>query len=109
MVHAVNVFIGKYYDIIFQFANRKDPQLTFNFGEFISFDYVKIDWLFKFDNLSILMCLVILAVSGCVQLFSYDYMRNDAHAIRFFAFLSLFTFSMIMLVTSNNLAVFYIG
>lgn len=55
------------------------------------------------------MVFTITFISFIVHAYSTAYMRSDPHVIRFFAFLSLFTFFMILLVTSGNLIMLYIG
>ena len=55
------------------------------------------------------MLIVILFVSFCANFYSIEYMLFDPHKIRFFSYLSLFTFTMMMLVTSNNLLQLFFG
>lgn len=55
------------------------------------------------------MLIVILFVSFCANFYSIEYMMFDPHKIRFFTYLSLFTFTMMMLVTSNNLIQLFFG
>ena len=62
-----------------------------------------------FDTLTIVMLLVITVVSLLVQYYSKTYMKYDPHIIRFIAFLFLFTFFMILLVTSNNFIQLFTG
>ena len=56
----------------------------------------------QLDHLSILMLLIVTGVGSAIHIFSYGYMREDRDFSRFFASLSLFTFSMLGLVLSNN-------
>jgi NADH-quinone oxidoreductase subunit L len=60
------------------------------------------------DPLAAVMLLVVTSVSALVHLYSIGYMHGDKGYARFFAYLSLFTFSMIMLVLSNNLLLLYV-
>jgi len=55
------------------------------------------------------MCVVITSVSLLVHIFSVDYMKSDPYVIKFFSFISLFTFFMLVLVCSNNFLVLFIG
>ena len=64
---------------------------------------------FLIDPLTAIMLIVVTSVSLLVHLYSVGYMHNDPGYYRFFAFLSLFTFSMLMLVTGNNLLQLYFG
>lgn len=68
-----------------------------------------LDWFFSFDKLSSIMCCVVLIVSFFVHLFSHYYLRNDPHQIRFFAYLSIFTFFMLFLVTSGSFFQMIVG
>ena len=64
---------------------------------------------FLFDSVTAIMLLVVTIVSGLVHVFSIGYMHGDPRYPRFFAFLSLFSFSMLFLVVSDNLLGIYIG
>lgn len=55
------------------------------------------------------MLVVINIISFCAQLYSIEYMRNDPHNIRFFAYLALFTFFMVFLVLSDNMFQLFMG
>ena len=66
-------------------------------------------WAIRLDALTSVMLVVVNTVSALVHIYSLGYMSHDAHQPRFFAFLSLFTFAMLMLVTSNNLIQMFFG
>jgi len=66
-------------------------------------------WGFRFDSLTVSMLLPVLIVSSLVHLYSISYMANDPHNQRFFSYLSLFTFMMIILVTGNNFVLMFLG
>ena len=66
-------------------------------------------WTLRFDTLSAVMLVVVNGVSACVHWYSIGYMSHDPHKPRFMAYLSLFTFSMLMLVTSDNLVQLFFG
>ena len=66
-------------------------------------------WNFRFDSLTVSMLLPVLIVSSLVHVYSVSYMGHDPHNQRFFSYLSLFTFMMIILVTGNNYLVMFIG
>jgi NADH-quinone oxidoreductase subunit L len=61
------------------------------------------NWTLRIDTLTAVMLVVVNTVSALVHVYSIGYMSHDAHQPRFFAFLSLFTFAMLMLVTADNL------
>jgi len=67
------------------------------------------DWTIRVDTLTAVMLVVVTGVSSLVHLYSIGYMRDDPSRPRFFAYLSLFTFAMLMLVTSNNFLQLFFG
>jgi len=67
------------------------------------------DWALYVDALTAVMLVVVTSVSSLVHLYSVSYMSDDPHKPRFFAYLSLFTFAMLMLVTSDNLVQMFFG
>merc|ERR1712100_309035 len=64
---------------------------------------------FLFDSLTVVMLVVVTCVSSLVHLYSIDYMRTDPHKVRFFSYLSLFTFFMLILVTADNFVQMFVG
>jgi NADH-quinone oxidoreductase subunit L len=70
---------------------------------------LRVDWAFRVDTLTAVMLVVVNTVSCLVHLYSIGYMHEDAHRPRFFAYLSLFTFAMLMLVTADNLVQMFFG
>ncbi|MBM4233909.1 MAG: NADH-quinone oxidoreductase subunit L, partial [Gammaproteobacteria bacterium] len=72
-------------------------------------DGVRMEVGFLIDELSVLMMCVVTFVSFCVHVYTIGYMREDPGYQRFFAYISLFTFAMLMLVMSNNLMQLFFG
>ena len=68
-----------------------------------------VDWAFRIDTLTAVMLVVVTTVSALVHIYSIGYMHDDPDRPRFFAYLSLFTFAMLMLVTSDNLLQMFFG
>src|SRR5215211_305789 len=68
-----------------------------------------VDWAFRIDTLTVVMLVVVNTVSSLVHLYSIGYMDEDPYRPRFFAYLSLFTFAMLMLVTADNLVQLFFG
>ncbi len=68
-----------------------------------------VDWALRIDTLTAVMLVVVCSVSFLVHLYSIGYMHEDHHRPRFFAYLSLFTFAMLMLVTADNLVQMFFG
>ena len=66
-------------------------------------------WSFNFDSLTVSMLIPVLIVSSLVHIYSVGYMSHDPHNQRFFSYLSLFTFMMIILVTSDNYLLMFVG
>jgi NADH-quinone oxidoreductase subunit L len=69
----------------------------------------EVDWVLRVDTLSTVMMFVVSFVSCFIHIYSIGYMAHDASVPRFFSYLSLFTFMMLMLVTSDNLLQLYFG
>jgi NADH-quinone oxidoreductase subunit L len=68
-----------------------------------------VDWALRVDALTAVMLVVVTTVSALVHLYSWGYMAEDDSQPRFFAYLSLFTFAMLMLVTADNLVQMFFG
>lgn len=66
-------------------------------------------WALRIDTLTVVMLVVVNTVSALVHIYSIGYMHHDPNRPRFFAYLSLFTFAMLMLVTSDNLVQMFFG
>jgi len=70
---------------------------------------LSVAWSLRVDTLTAVMLVVVTTVSALVHLYSIGYMHEDPHRPRFFGYLSLFTFAMLMLVTSDNLVQLFFG
>ena len=75
----------------------------------IDAESLNIKWAFNFDSLTVSMLIPVLIVSSLVHLYSIGYMSHDPHNQRFFSYLSLFTFMMIILVTADNFLLMFVG
>ncbi len=75
----------------------------------INLGHLYVKWSFLFDSITLIMLIVVSLVSFLVCLYSVEYMKDDVSFVRFMAFLSLFVFFMLFLVTSNNLLQMFIG
>jgi NADH-quinone oxidoreductase subunit L len=75
----------------------------------ISSGTLDVNWSMKIDPLSSIMLVVVTSVSSLVHIYSIGYMSHDPHKPRFMAYLSLFTFAMLMLVTSDNFIQLFFG
>lgn len=77
--------------------------------QFILIDQFEIYLQFYFDDITVIMFIIINLISFLVLIYSYDYMINDPHIIRFFTFIFLFVFSMIFFITNSLLPLIFIG
>ena len=72
-------------------------------------EFMSISWEFLFDQLTVSMFIPVLYISSLIHIFSTDYMSQDPHNQRFFSYLSLFTFFMLLLVSGANYFVMFVG
>jgi NADH-quinone oxidoreductase subunit L len=82
---------------------------TAHFGTFLEAGQWSVDLAYLIDPLSITMALVITGIGTLIHIYSIGYMKHDAGAWRFFAYLNLFIFAMLQLVMADNLLVLFIG
>ena len=103
---AASMLLGAicFYDVALQ-QNAQTIQLL----TWIESGNLKAEWALKIDTLTAIMILVVTSVSTMVHIYSIGYMHHDPHNPRFFAYLSLFTFAMLMLVTADNLVQMFFG
>ena len=78
-------------------------------SSWISSGTLVVNWSIKIDPLSSVMLVVVTFISSLVHIYSIGYMHHDPHKPRFMSYLSLFTFSMLMLVTSDNFLQLFFG
>ncbi len=70
---------------------------------------LRVDWSLRIDTLTAVMLVVVNTISALVHLYSIGYMAEDPYRPRFFGYLSMFTFAMLMLVTADNLVQLFFG
>lgn len=83
--------------------------VTIELFRWIDSESLNVLWAFHFDSLTVSMLIPVLTVSSLVHIYSIAYMSHDPHQQRFFSYLSLFTFMMIILVTANNFLLMFVG
>ena len=83
--------------------------VTIHLFRWIDSESLNISWAFNFDSLTVSMLIPVLIVSSLVHIYSIGYMSHDPHNQRFFSYLSLFTFMMVILVTANNFLLMFVG
>jgi NADH-quinone oxidoreductase subunit L len=92
------------YDVAFLGHSQIVPVATW-----IASGNFSVDWALRIDSLTAVMLVVVTVVSSLVHLYSVGYMHDDPYRPRFFSYLSLFTFAMLMLVTANNFLQMFFG
>lgn len=83
--------------------------VTIHLFRWIDAESLNVSWSFSFDSLTVSMLIPVLIVSSLVHVYSIGYMSHDPHNQRFFSYLSLFTFMMIILVTADNFLLMFVG
>jgi NADH-quinone oxidoreductase subunit L len=83
-------------------ANGFHPAVTEISTNWLSIGNLNIDFGLKLDALSLMMMLIVTGVGGAIHIYSFGYMHEDRGFSRFFACMSLFTFSMLGIVLANN-------
>jgi|ERR1700759_5603602 NADH-ubiquinone oxidoreductase chain 5 len=83
--------------------------VSIKLSSWIDSENLSISWEFLFDSLTVSMFIPVLYISTLIHLFSVNYMSEDPHNQRFFSYLSLFTFFMLVLVSGANYFVLFVG
>lgn len=110
LITSAGVIIAALISVILFFDVVMDGvSYTTTVASWISSGEFSVNWALRIDSLSVIMMCVINIVSACVHVYSIGYMSHDAAKGRFMAYLSLFTFAMLMLVTSDNLLQLFFG
>lgn len=108
MVVAAICSCTLFVEVIFGNGGHGDPR-TITLMTWMTSGAFTADWALRVDQLSVVMMCVVNIVSTCVHFYSIGYMAHDPHRTRFMSYLSLFTFAMLMLVTSDNLIQLFFG
>ena len=104
------VFLSAIFSIlIFYDGIVNDQYSNYLIYEWISSGKFVVNWSINIDPLSSIMLLVVTVVSFLVHLYSIGYMKHDPNKARFMSYLSLFTFSMLILVVSDNFLQLFFG
>ena len=93
-----------FYDVVFD--NYTNNIII---AKWITSGLLDVNWSIKIDQLSAVMLVVVTVVSAIVHIYSIGYMSHDPHQPRFMSYLSLFTFAMLVLVTSDNFLQLFFG
>jgi NADH-quinone oxidoreductase subunit L len=95
--------------VFLQMGFGDKPDHTVTLMTWVASGDLRFDWALRVDTLTAVMLVVVCTVSALVHLYSIGYMAEDPHQPRFFSYLSLFTFAMLMLVTADNLVQMFFG
>ena len=109
---ATGFIVASFICSVFAFLNvQEQGAITVHYFDFINTASLKIPFDFKVDALSSLFLLVITGVGSLIHLYSTAYMKEETapHYARYFAYLNLFIFSMLLLVLGDNFVVMFIG
>ena len=110
MITSVCVIITTLMAILLFFeVGLNNIPVTIHLFRWIDIESLNVNWAFNFDSLTVSMLIPVLIVSSLVHVYSIGYMSHDPHNQRFFSYLSLFTFMMIILVTANNFLLMFVG
>jgi NADH-quinone oxidoreductase subunit L len=90
-------------------SEGETPRLVFSFGPWLASTWLHLDLALLFDPLSAVMTLVVTGVGAFIHLYSAGYMAHDRSPARYFAYLNLFLFSMLLLVLGENLVMLFAG
>ena len=83
--------------------------VSIRLSSWLNCERLAVDWRFLFDSLTVSILLPVLRVSALVHLFSISYIERDPHNQRFFSYLSIFTFFILILVAGDNFLVLFVG
>ena len=103
------VSCGLAWPIFLGFLTGSDTTHVVHVLDFINSGNLQVSWSLRVDTLTAVMLVVVTSVSALVHLYSWGYMAEDPSQPRFFAYLSLFTFAMLMLVTADSLIQMFFG
>ena len=95
--------------ILFQYIGGDAQAMVVPVLDWIRSGNLVVDWALRVDTLTAVMLVVVTTVSSLVHLYSWGYMAEDPSQSRFFAYLSLFSFAMLMLVTADSLVQMFFG
>ncbi|MEJ2459340.1 MAG: NADH-quinone oxidoreductase subunit L, partial [Novosphingobium sp.] len=106
---ALFIACGLSWPIFLQFLNGSAEATVVPVMKWVASGTLNFDWALRVDTLTAVMLVVVTSVSALVHLYSWGYMDEEPDQPRFFAYLSLFTFAMLMLVTADNLVQMFFG
>ncbi|MGH7993712.1 MAG: proton-conducting transporter membrane subunit, partial [Limisphaerales bacterium] len=103
------IVTGFILSLVFINANGWQPSPGESVANWLTIGSLHVDFGLKLDALSMMMMLIVTGVGGAIHIYSFGYMHADRSFSRFFAFMSLFTFSMLGIVLANNFIQLFIS
>lgn len=91
------------------FITQSGQPITVSFFPWLSWESLNVNFSFLLDSISLIMALVITGVGFLIHLFSVEYMNHDERPARYFSFLNLFLFNMLVLILADNLLLLFVG
>ena len=95
--------------LVFYEVGINNSPVNLTLGNWVDLGPLLIEWSLLYDAQTVSMYLPIVIISSLIQLYSQEYMGEDPHKSRFFSYLSLFAFAMLILVTGENLLIILVG
>jgi NADH-ubiquinone oxidoreductase chain 5 len=95
--------------IAFYEVGLKGSPVYIDLGSWIDSEFLRIDWEFTFDQITVIMLIPVLYISTLIHIYSISYMNEDPHIPRFFSYLSGFTAGMLTILCSGNYFVLFVG
>jgi NADH-ubiquinone oxidoreductase chain 5 len=110
IITCICMIIAAFLSIIafYEVALSGSP-VSIHLSSWVDSGMMSVDWAFMFDSLTVSMLLPVLIVSSMVHVYSISYMSADPHTQRFFSYLSMFTFFMLILVAGDNYLILFVG
>lgn len=108
-IACFGIFISFVSAILLWFSLSPDLYLQIDFFRWLKVDSLRVYWGVLFDSLTLIMCTLVTFISLLVHIYSTGYMKHDKGIGRFMAYLSLFTFMMLLLVCAPNMAQLFVG
>lgn len=102
MIELLLISIWLNYEVLLD-SNPIEINLHINYG------LLNFNWYLFFDEITSIMLFMIISISFLVIIYTYDYMINDPHINRFYLYIIIFLFSMILLITTQNIILLFIG
>lgn len=106
---AVGFSLSSFLLVLKVFSGMGDAAISYTAWRWFNVGSLQVDFGLRFDNLSAVMSLIITGVGTLIHLYSIGYMAEDASRPRFFSYLNLFLFSMLILVLGDNLLMTFVG